>query len=256
MAEPMKSTTATCRSKPSAPAASIELTDRADVINTAIAQAKTDERSWPHVQYLWDGHPILDWFGDRAETFFPEQWRAVCNLAAALPPARLPSSCMGQSRTSLARRWWTAGRRCQSKAARRHGPDRGGSAISWPGRPCRKTSRTTASQTKRAARKALAAAVDAFQSHLVDLRKQRGAEIEKSLNAILERLAGLEARFRRQLELNFADIPANARVDVQQRAEKDAGATNASSRDRQDFDDWTAWHQTGPADGGRPEPVC
>jgi superfamily II DNA or RNA helicase len=41
------------------PGGLVELTDRADVINAAIDQAKTEERSWPTVQYLWDGHPIL-----------------------------------------------------------------------------------------------------------------------------------------------------------------------------------------------------
>ena len=50
----------------------VELTDQAQVINRAIDHAKMQERSWPTVQYLWDGHPILEWFADRASTFFPE----------------------------------------------------------------------------------------------------------------------------------------------------------------------------------------
>ena len=62
----------------------IELTDRTEVINTAIENAKTEDRSWPTVQYLWDGHPILGWFGDRAEIFFPERSAPLCGLRGRL----------------------------------------------------------------------------------------------------------------------------------------------------------------------------
>src|SRR5690606_36037463 len=60
----------------------IELTDNAQVINQAIDQAKMQDRSWPTVQYLWDGHPILEWFADRAGTFFPEHSAPVAPLSA------------------------------------------------------------------------------------------------------------------------------------------------------------------------------
>ena len=59
----------------------IELTDQAQVINQAIDHAKMQERSWPTVQYLWDGHPILEWFADRASIFFPEHSAPVAPLA-------------------------------------------------------------------------------------------------------------------------------------------------------------------------------
>merc|ERR1711969_490316 len=67
----------------------IELTDQAQVINQAIDQAKMQERSWPTVQYLWDGHPILEWFADRASTIFPEHAAPVAYLHGRLEPGEV-----------------------------------------------------------------------------------------------------------------------------------------------------------------------
>ena len=66
------------------PGEQIELTDQTQVINRAIDVAKMQERSWPTVQYLWDGHPILEWFTDRASTFFPEHSAPVASLSGRL----------------------------------------------------------------------------------------------------------------------------------------------------------------------------
>ena len=166
----------------------IELSDRADVINTAIAQAKTDERSWPHVQYLWDGHPILDWFGDRAETFFPEMSAPLCNLRGRLAEGEVAVILHGAIPNELGAPvvdCWAAvtlrkGGRVTAIEPIGDFVARAGLSGSIPnkGKPDEET-----------AIKALAPAVDAFQSHLVKLRKQRQTEIEKSLDATLERLA-------------------------------------------------------------------
>jgi hypothetical protein len=66
------------------PGERIELTDQPSVINQAIAHAKMQDRSWPTVQYLWDAHPILEWFADRASTFFPEHAAPVAPLKGRL----------------------------------------------------------------------------------------------------------------------------------------------------------------------------
>ncbi len=71
------------------PGDKIELTDQAQVINRAIDAAKMQERSWPTVQYLWDGHPILEWFSDRASTFFPEHSAPVASLHGRLQPGEV-----------------------------------------------------------------------------------------------------------------------------------------------------------------------
>ena len=48
----------------------IELTDRVDLINRAIDRAKSQERAWPDIQFLWEGHPLLQWLAEQADTFF------------------------------------------------------------------------------------------------------------------------------------------------------------------------------------------
>ena len=92
------------------------------------------------------------------------------------------------------------------------------------------------------ARSVLSPAVDAFQSHLVEHQKERELGIEKTLNATLNRLAGFEARFRKQLDLKFADVPAdNAAMTASQRRQKTRRQNRAAEID-QLFEDWTSWY--------------
>ncbi|MCA1412673.1 DEAD/DEAH box helicase [Bradyrhizobium sp. NBAIM20] len=220
----------------------VELSDRADVINTAIAQAKTDERSWPHVQYLWDGHPILDWFGNRAETFFPEMSAPLCNLRGRLAEGEVAVILHGAVPNELGAPVVD----CWAAVTLRNGRVTGieqvsdfvartglSGSIPNKGKPDEETAART-----------LAPAVDAFQSHLVKLRKERQAEIETSLDATLERLAGLEARFRADLDMKFADVPQNgSQLTIQQRRQKTRRQNRAAEIDTI-FADLAAWHSS------------
>ena len=85
------------------PGDKVELTDHAQVINRAIDAAKMQERSWPTVQYLWDGHPIIDWFSDRASTFFPEHSAPVAPFTAAFSLVKLLLFCMELYQIQMAR---------------------------------------------------------------------------------------------------------------------------------------------------------
>ena len=70
------------------PGDKVELTDHAQVINRAIDAAKMQERSWPTVQYLWDGHPIIEWFSD-VRALFSGALRACRPLSAAFSLVKL-----------------------------------------------------------------------------------------------------------------------------------------------------------------------
>ncbi|MEP4033063.1 SNF2-related protein [Roseibium polysiphoniae] len=220
----------------------IELTDRNEVINTAIDHAKTEERSWPTVQYLWDGHPILEWFGERAETFFPEHSAALCplpgRLAAGEVAVLLHGAIPNAHGAPIVDRWGvvtvTDGRvTAQETVAdfiRRvdlsgNTPNNGEADVDL-------------------ATRALAPAVDAFQSHLVDQRKTRAAEIEEDLRITLDRLAGFETRFQQQLRLKFADIPENTEsLSGAQKRQQNRREARAAEID-QLFDDWTKWFES------------
>jgi hypothetical protein len=220
----------------------IELSDRADVVNTAIAQAKSEEQSWPRVQYLWDGHPILDWFGDRAETFFPEMSAPLCNLRGRLADGEIAVILHGAIPNELGAPVVD----CWAAVTLRKGRvtavepiaefvARSGVSGSIPnkGKPDEKL-----------ATDALSPAVDAFQSHLVTLRKQRQADIDRSLDTTLERLARLDARFRAQLELKFPDAPDNGSgLTVQQRRQKSRRQNRSAEIDAM-FEDFAAWHKS------------
>ena len=49
------------------PSEDIELTDKVDLINRAIDRAKSEERAWPSIQFLWEGHPYC--IGSRASGY-------------------------------------------------------------------------------------------------------------------------------------------------------------------------------------------
>ncbi|MBR1331741.1 DEAD/DEAH box helicase [Bradyrhizobium ottawaense] len=220
----------------------IELSDRADVINTAIAQAKTDERSWPRVQYLWDGHPILDWFGDRAAMFFPEMSAPLCNLHGRLAEGEVAVILHGAIPNELGAPvvdYWAAVTLQKGCVA---GVEPIGEFVVRTG-----LSGSIANRGKpdeQVATEALAPAVDAFQSHLVGLRRQRQLDIDKSLDTTLDRLARLEARFRAQLELRLADTTDDsARLTIQQRRQKSRRQNRSAEIDAM-FEDFVAWHKS------------
>ena len=172
------------------PGQRIELTDQAKVITRAIEVAKMQERAWPTVQYLWDGHPILEWFKDRASTFFPEHAAPVVSLEGRLRPGEvavlLHGAIPNANGAPVVDRW----------AVVVDGPDdtltleevgefftRTRFAEDTPNRPI---------QDFAPAQAAIADAVDRFQTHLVELRRAREQEVQHDLDAVTGILQALE----------------------------------------------------------------
>jgi superfamily II DNA or RNA helicase len=223
------------------PGGRIELTDQASVINQAISDAKAQERAWPTMQYLWDCHPILDWFADRASTFFPEHTAPVASLMGRLPPGEIAVILHGAipnaNGAPLVDRWATVIRsldgtiRIEEVGAFL---ERTRIAGDTPSRPVEDLS---------AAQAAIPVAVDRFQTHLVELRKAREADIQRDLDAVLDRLSAFETRFRAQLTLDLGDLrggddglsPAEKRrLTIRRKRELEIDKL---------FHDWTEWFE-------------
>nr|CAD6609827.1 ATP-dependent helicase [Rhizobium sp. TCK] len=223
------------------PGGRIELTDQPRVINQAISDAKAQERAWPTVQYLWDGHPILEWFGDRASTFFPEHAAPVAPLMGRLPPGDvaviLHGAIPNANGAPVVERW----------AAVIQSPD-GTVRIEEVGAFFKRTrlaedTPSRALEDLSAAKAAVPVAVDRFQTHLVELRKSREADIQRDLDTVLSRLSALEARFRTQLTLNLGDLPEDG--EELSPVEKRLRTIRRKREEEIDklFHDWTEWFE-------------
>ena len=219
----------------------IELTDRASVITRAIDQAKMQERSWPTVQYLWDGHPILEWFADRASTFFPEHAAPVISLSGRLPPGEMAVILHGAVPNAhgapVVDRWAVVVRAADGALRIEEVPDflsRTRLAEDTPSRPLDDVGQASA---------LIAAAVDRFQTHLVELRRARETVIQTDLNAVLDRLAALETRFKAQLSLDLGDAPTPAeRLTAADKRRLDVRQAREQKIERL-FQDWTEWFE-------------
>ncbi len=218
----------------------IELTDKTNVINTAIDNAKTEERSWPTVQYLWDGHPILDWFADRAEIFFPENSAPLCKLerlsqgeVAVLVHGAIPNELGAPIVDSWRVVYVSDGRVTRLETIAQflaHTKFSGNTSNS--GEP-----------DLDHAGFALGPAVDAFQSYLVGVRNKREIEIEADLNVALERLSAFETRFRKQLVLKFGEMPESETPNASPKSRSQRLRDSRSLEIDQLFDDWSSWHE-------------
>lgn len=223
------------------PGGRIELTDQAGVINQAISDAKSQERAWPSVQYLWDGHPILDWFADRASTFFPEHSAPVAPLVGRLLPGEvaviLHGAIPNRNGSPVVDRWAAVVRSPDGTVRIEEVGDflnRTRLAGDTPSRPLGDLSEAQA---------AVPVAVDRFQTHLVELRRSREAEIQRGLDTVLDRLAALETRFRAQLTLDLGDLPGGGatlspvekrRLTIRRKREQEIDKL---------FQDWTDWFE-------------
>lgn len=223
------------------PGGRIELTDQPGVINQAINDAKAQERAWPTVQFLWDGHPILQWFADRSSTFFPEHAAPVAPLMGRLPPGEVAVIMHGAipnaNGAPVVDRWAVVIRSGDGTVRIEEVDaflERTRLAGDTPSRPLEDLS---------AAQAAIPVAVDRFQTHLVDLRKAREADIQRDIDAVLERLSALETRFRTQLRLEFGELPDTdeALSPVEKRR-----LTIRRKREQENdklFHDWTEWFE-------------
>ena len=223
------------------PGGRIELTDQPGVINQAISDAKAQDNPWPSVQYLWDGHPILEWFADRASTFFPEHAAPVASLAGRLPPGEivviLHGAIPNENGAPVVDRWAAVIRSADGTVRIEEVGaflERARLAGDTPSRPLDDSS---------AAQAAIPVAVDRFQTHLVELRKAREADIERDLDEVLDRLSALETRFRAQLTLSLGDMPESdeglspgekRRLTIRRKREQEIERL---------FNDWTDWFE-------------
>lgn len=219
----------------------IELTDQPGVINQAINDAKAQERAWPTVQYLWDGHPILEWFADRASTFFPEHAAPVAPLTGRLPHGEvaviLHGAIPNENGAPVVDQW--AAVICSPEGTVRIEDvgtflERTRLAEDTPSRVLEDLSTAQA---------AIPVAVDRFQTHLVELRKAREADIQRDLDAVLDRLSALETRFRSQLTLDLGDFAEGGkelssvekrRLTIRRKREQEIDKL---------FHDWTEWFE-------------
>ena len=223
------------------PGGRIELTDQPGVINQAINDAKAQERAWPTVQFLWDGHPILQWFADRSSTFFPEHAAPVAPLIGRLPPGEVAVIMHGAipnaNGAPVVDRWAVVIRSADGTVRIEEVDaflERTRLAGDTPSRPLEDLS---------AAQAAIPVAVYRFQTHLVDLRKAREADIQRDLDAVLDRLSALETRFRTQLRLEFGELPD---TDEGLSPVEKRRLTIRRKREQEDdklFHDWTEWFE-------------
>lgn len=223
------------------PGGRIELTDQPGVINQAINDAKAQERAWPTVQFLWDGHPILQWFADRSSTFFPEHAAPVAPLMGRLPPGEvaviLHGAIPNANGAPVVDRWAVVIRAADGTVRIEEVGaflEKTRLAGDTPSRPLEDLS---------AAQAAIPVAVDWFQTHLVELRKAREADIQRDLDAVLDRLSALETRFRAQLTLDLGDVPGaddglspveKRRLTIRRKREQEIEKL---------FHDWTDWFE-------------
>ena len=224
-----------------APGDRIELTDQPQVINRAINVAKMQERSWPTVQYLWDGHPILEWFADRASTFFPEHAAPLASLAGRLAPGEvavlLHGAIPNANGAPVVDRW----------AIVIKAPD--GTAQIEEVSTFLSRTRLAEDTPSRSfddlaqARAAIPAAVDRFQSHLVELRRGRETEVQRDLDVVLDRLAALETRYKAQLSLDLGGAPqTDAVLSASEKRQQTIRQTKEQQIERL-FRDWTEWFE-------------
>lgn len=219
----------------------IELTDQAQVINRAIDVAKFQERSWPTVQYLWDNHPILEWFADRASTFFPEHAAPVASLIGRLPPGEvavvLHGAIPNANGAPVVDRWAVV-------VIAREGTHR----IEEVHEFLRRTRLAEDTPSRllddlAQVQRAIPAAVDRFQTHLVELRRARDVEVRQELDAVLDRLGALEIRFKAQLSLELG--APSEEDDSSSPLEKRRLTLRRAKEQRIDrlFQDWTEWFE-------------
>ena len=223
------------------PGGRIELTDQPTVINQAINHAKAQERAWPTVQYLWDGHPILEWFADRASTFFPEHAAPVVPLTGRLLAGEVVVIMHGaipNANGAPVVDRWAAIVRSPDGAMRIEEVDAFLDRTRFAGdTPSRSLDDLSLAQEM------VPVAVDRFQTHLVELRRSREADIQRDLDAVLDRLSALEVRFRAQLTLDLGDAPP-AKDAI---SSADKRRLTIRSKREQDieklFNDWTEWFE-------------
>ncbi|WP_455269283.1 SNF2-related protein [Rhizobium herbae] len=219
----------------------IRLTNKKPVIDTAIEHARRDERAWPAVQFLWDGHTILSWFSDRSEIFFPDHSSPLCILPGGrLEPSEicvvLHGAIPNEVGSPVVDLWGVA----SIRDGMFHAIENVASFIKRA-RLGEKIPNANIQADTAAIQEQMKIAVDAFQSHLVNVRREREAEIEHSLDETLTRLGALRSRFVDQIELDMGVAESDVSPAILKRrlVQKDNRRRDVEEM----FSDWTAWFQ-------------
>ena len=219
----------------------IELTDQAQVINRGIEVARMQERSWPTTQYLWDNHPILEWFSDRASTFFPEHSAPVALLSGRLLADEVAVVLHGAipngNGAPVVDRWAVVSIMPGKKPQIEEIPNFLGRTRLAGDTPNRAPENLTLAQ------QAVPTAVDFFQTHLVELRRVRNAEVQRELDTVLVRLAALESRFKAQLTLDLGvSTETNGVMNPVEKRRLTLRLAKEQQIERL-FRDWTEWFE-------------
>lgn len=179
----------------------IELTDDSQIVNKAIDHAKMLDQAWPEVQFLWDCHPILEWFADRTSGFFPDHAAPVASLTGILASGEVVVIVHGaipnENGAPIIDRWAAMTGTAEGVVHFKEVNEFLNRTRLYDDTPNRVPA------DLKIATSMVPRAVKAFQSHLVELRKERAKEINESLTEVVTRLSDLEIRYLEQLSLRF-----------------------------------------------------
>jgi len=215
----------------------VELTDDVDLINHAIVRAKSEEHAWPAIQFLWEGHPLLQWFAEQADTFFPDHSAPVASLAGKLSPDEvvliLHGAIPNAKGAPVVDRWLTVSVKQGGIETEEvnHFIERVGLDRNIPSKPV---------DNPEQYRGAVRQAVDHFQTLLVKIRKERAVQVEQSLEEVLDRLSSQEEQFFSQLDLKFEAAEGET---LPRRRSREMRLEKQKKEISQLFDDWSQWFE-------------
>ena len=219
------------------PSEDVDLTDNVDLINRAIDRAKSEERAWPAIQFLWEGHPLLQWFAEQADTFFPDHSAPVASLAGKLSSDEvvviLHGAIPNAKGAPVVDSWLAVSVRQGSIETEEINDfiERVGLDRDIPSKPV---------DNPEQYRDAMRQAVDHFQTLLVKLRKERTIEIEKSLEEVLDRLSSLEEQYFSQLDIKFEAAEGET---LPRRRGREMRLEKQKKEISQLFEDWSQWFE-------------
>lgn len=219
------------------PSEDVELTDNVELINRAIDRAKSEERAWPAIQFLWEGHPLLQWFAEQADTFFPDHSAPVASLAGKLSSDEvvliLHGAIPNAKGAPVVDSWLAVSVRQGSIETEEVNDfiERVGLDGDIPSKPV---------DNPEQYRDAVRQAVDHFQTLLVTLRKERTIEIEKSLEDVLDRLSSLEEEYFSQLDIKFESAEGET---LPRRRGREIRLEKQKKEISQLFEEWSQWFE-------------
>ena len=217
------------------PSEEIELTDKVDLINRAIDRAKSEERAWPSIQFLWEGHPLLHWLAEQADTFFPDHSAPIASLAGKLEPNEvvlvLHGAIPNAKGAPVVDRWMAVTVKDHAVTTEEVNSfiERVGLDRDIPAKPV---------EAPEQYRDALKKGVYNFQTILRDLRNERAAQIDKSLEEVLDRLSNLEGEYFTQLDLKFEAVEGETSL---RKRSREVRLEKQKKEISQLFEDWAQW---------------